>query len=143
LAGAVFYGFLFLVPAPPARSFAASHYAAAGDLARARELLDETLAASHRGETVNSLFVASALVAMGQREEALAWLERAYRESTILLGLGVHPFFDSLHAEPRFRSLCARLRLPVPTPHEEAATGERSGSGTGPAGEGGPARRGH
>jgi serine/threonine-protein kinase len=106
--------FLVYEPSPAARLLAASGYADAGDVARAQALLDEALAANRRGETVNPFFVASALVVLGQRNAAMDWLERSYRESSILVGLSVHPFFDSLRSEPRFIALCAKLRLPPP-----------------------------
>jgi serine/threonine-protein kinase len=106
--------FLESDPSPAARLLAASGYAAAGDVTRAREMLDEALAANRRGETVNPVLVANVLVVLGRRDEAMDWLERSYRESSILVGLSVHPFFESLRAEPRFGALCAKLRLPPP-----------------------------
>jgi TolB-like protein/DNA-binding winged helix-turn-helix (wHTH) protein/Tfp pilus assembly protein PilF len=45
-------------------------------------------------------------------EQTLIWLEQAYKEhSFILLFLKVHPIFDSLRDDPRFKDLIHRVRL--------------------------------
>jgi hypothetical protein len=49
---------------------------------------------------------------MEDREQAFAWLERAYQEqSNILQFLKVHPFFDPLRGDPRFVDLVRRVGL--------------------------------
>ena len=46
------------------------------------------------------------------REQTLIWLEQAYKEqSLILLFLKVHPIFDSLRDDPRFKDLVRRVGL--------------------------------
>ncbi|AHG93791.1 protein kinase (plasmid) [Gemmatirosa kalamazoonensis] len=57
--------------------------------------------------------VARIYASLGDRDHALAWLERIYdaREG-ILVYLAVQPQFDGLRGEPRFQALVARVGLP-------------------------------
>jgi hypothetical protein len=49
---------------------------------------------------------------LADREQTLVWLEQAYKEqSLILLFLKVHPIFDSLRDDPRFKDLVRRVGL--------------------------------
>lgn len=49
---------------------------------------------------------------LADREQTLIWLEQAYKEqSLILLFLKVHPIFDSLRDDPRFKDLLHRVGL--------------------------------
>jgi DNA-binding winged helix-turn-helix (wHTH) protein/tetratricopeptide (TPR) repeat protein len=49
---------------------------------------------------------------LGQREEALELLERAYREHDFfIIFIKAEPFFDPLHDEPRFQELVQRVGL--------------------------------
>jgi TolB-like protein/DNA-binding winged helix-turn-helix (wHTH) protein/Tfp pilus assembly protein PilF len=49
---------------------------------------------------------------LADREQTLIWLEQAYKEqSFILLFLKVHPIFDSLRDDPRFKDLVDRVGL--------------------------------
>jgi TolB-like protein/DNA-binding winged helix-turn-helix (wHTH) protein/Tfp pilus assembly protein PilF len=49
---------------------------------------------------------------LADREQTLNWLEQAYKEqSLILLFLKVHPIFDSLRDDPRFKDLLHRVGL--------------------------------
>ena len=49
---------------------------------------------------------------LADRDKTLIWLERAYKEqSLILLFLKVHPIFDSLRDDPRFKDLVDRVGL--------------------------------
>jgi hypothetical protein len=50
--------------------------------------------------------------ALGEHEQALEWLEKAYEDhSSPLAWLKVDPWFDSLRAEPRFADLLRRVGL--------------------------------
>jgi TolB-like protein/DNA-binding winged helix-turn-helix (wHTH) protein/Flp pilus assembly protein TadD len=49
---------------------------------------------------------------LADREQTFIWLEQAYKEqSLILLFLKVHPIFDSLRDDPRFKDLLHRVGL--------------------------------
>jgi TolB-like protein/tetratricopeptide (TPR) repeat protein len=51
-------------------------------------------------------------LALGDYDQAFAWFERAYHEqSSILQYLKVHPFFDPVRQDPRFRNLLHRVGL--------------------------------
>jgi len=53
------------------------------------------------------------LIGLGRAGEGLDWLERACdTRSGLLVYLKVEPMFDSIRAEPRFRSLMRRLAFP-------------------------------
>jgi len=55
----------------------------------------------------------NAYLGLGDNEQALAWLERAYKEhSMILQYIKVHPFFDPLRGDPRFAGLVRRVGVP-------------------------------
>ena len=51
-------------------------------------------------------------LALGDYDQAFVWFERAYQEhSNILQFLRVHPFFDPVRKDPRFRDLLRRVGL--------------------------------
>lgn len=51
---------------------------------------------------------------LGDKDQAFAWLERAYRERSYYLAmyLTTDSRLDSLHADPRFAELRRRIGLP-------------------------------
>jgi hypothetical protein len=50
---------------------------------------------------------------LGEKDEAFAWLERAYEEGhDIVHNLKVEPQFDSIRSDPRYRDLLSRVGLP-------------------------------
>lgn len=50
---------------------------------------------------------------LGDKDEAFAWLERAYEDrDEWLLFLKVYPYFDGLRSDPRYHDLLRRLGLP-------------------------------
>jgi tetratricopeptide (TPR) repeat protein len=52
-------------------------------------------------------------LALGEKDQALAWLEKAYDErSDFLVFLGQDPLFDNLRSDPRFADLARRVGLP-------------------------------
>jgi TolB-like protein/Tfp pilus assembly protein PilF len=84
-------------------------YAAAGVSDEARKILDELTGQRH----VTAYFVSRIYAALGKTEEALKWLETAYREHcewTVLLK--VDPRFDSLRDDARFQDLMRRMNFP-------------------------------
>ena len=60
-----------------------------------------------------SYYKASIYAGLGEKEQALEWLEKAYDErSDLLVYLKVDPIFDSrLRSEPRFGKLLQRMGL--------------------------------
>jgi TolB-like protein/Flp pilus assembly protein TadD len=57
--------------------------------------------------------VALAHAARGERDQAMEWLEKAYvvRDPDLLLWGPGHPFFASLHDDPRYQALMLKLNL--------------------------------
>ena len=54
--------------------------------------------------------LATVYIGLGQKEQALTFLEKAYAErSLLLMNIGTDPEFDSLHSEPRFAALRAKV----------------------------------
>jgi TolB-like protein/Tfp pilus assembly protein PilF len=86
-------------------------YAHAGRRAEALRLLDELKRRQQKGYVPTAAFV-NAYLGLGDNEQAFAWLERAYKEhSMILQYIKVHPFFDPLRGDPRFADLVRRVGL--------------------------------
>ncbi len=87
-------------------------YALAGRRRQAREVLDELLELGRR-MLVSPFDVCLIYLALGDRERALDWLERAFEErSDHLPYLQVNPRLDGLRGEPRYRQLEARMAFP-------------------------------
>jgi hypothetical protein len=52
-------------------------------------------------------------VGLGDRERAVAWLDKAYQDrSAFLIWLKVEPLFDPLRSDPGFQDLLRRVGLP-------------------------------
>ncbi len=87
-------------------------YAAAGQRAEARQTLGElqTLA---QHKYVSPYDVATVYATLGEKEQALDWLENAYADRCGWLAwwLKVDPKFDSLRGDPRFVDLLRRVGL--------------------------------
>ena len=68
----------------------------------------EWLRAGH----VSPYSVANIHVALGDRDQAFAWLERALEDrDRMMTSLAVHPRLDPLRSDPRFADLLARMNL--------------------------------
>ena len=65
-----------------------------------------------RREPVAAVYVAGAYASIGDRDQAFAWLERAYAEHpSELISLKVEPGWDPLRGDPRFQRLLERVGL--------------------------------
>lgn len=63
-------------------------------------------------EYVPAYGLAEVYAALGDKEQAFAWLERAYEErSSELVYLKVEPRLDGLRSDLRFQHLLRRMRL--------------------------------
>jgi TolB-like protein/DNA-binding winged helix-turn-helix (wHTH) protein/Tfp pilus assembly protein PilF len=86
-------------------------YAHAGRRADALRLLEELKRRKQAGYVPAPAFV-NAYLGLGDYEKAFAWLEEAYKEqSNGLQFLKVHPFYDPLREDPRFKDLLRRVGL--------------------------------
>ena len=86
-------------------------YAAAGRRDEAITLLADLLEMAEKGNAF-SYAAASACVALGDRDQAFRWFDRAVEERTSwLTSLSVEPRFEHLHGDPRFRRLLVRVGL--------------------------------
>ncbi len=86
-------------------------YAHAGRRSDALRVLEELKKRSQTGYVPAGAFV-NAYLGLGDKEQAFAWMERAYQErSNLLQFLKVHPFFDPLRSDPRFANLVRRVGL--------------------------------
>ncbi len=57
--------------------------------------------------------IALVYAGLGEKDEAFAWLEKAYEERSFQLQwLNVEPRWDSLRSDPRFADLIRRIGLP-------------------------------
>ncbi len=86
-------------------------YAVAGKRGEAQKVLDELREVSKR-RYVPSYHVAQIYVGLGEKQQALAWLEKAYQERSWVPPLRFDPSFDGLRSDPRFADLLRRIGLP-------------------------------
>jgi TolB-like protein/lipoprotein NlpI len=88
----------------------ATALARAGERAEGQRLLNELMAESAR-RYVQGYYVATAQLALGDKDAALASLERDVRERGIYIQwLAINPEFDGLRGDPRFTALLEKLQ---------------------------------
>lgn len=86
-------------------------YAHAERRADALRLLAELKKRKQMGYVPAAAFL-NAYLGLDDKEQAFIWLEEAYKEhSNILQWLKVHPYFDPLRDDPRFKDLVHRVGL--------------------------------
>jgi TolB-like protein/DNA-binding winged helix-turn-helix (wHTH) protein/Tfp pilus assembly protein PilF len=82
-----------------------------GHAAEAKHALDE-LERSNRQQPVNPAAMAWAYAGMGDKEQTLQWLNKAYAQrSNTMTALKVEPAYDFLRSDPRFQDLIHRVGL--------------------------------
>jgi TolB-like protein/DNA-binding winged helix-turn-helix (wHTH) protein/Flp pilus assembly protein TadD len=96
---------------PDALSGLGYAYALSGRRRAAQEILNELSVMSERRH-VDPSYYAAVYAGLGDKDNALEWLERAYREHALLTGLKVDPQWDILRTDPRFTDLMKRVGLP-------------------------------
>jgi len=88
--------------------------AAGGDTSYARQLAAE-LEERLKSEYVSPVEQALVYIALGDKQKALDWTERAIDERRGWVAyLRVHPIVDSLRGEPRFDALVRRMKFDAP-----------------------------
>lgn len=89
-------------------------YAASGRKAEARNILAALKTRAAQGEFVDPYPLAFIYVALGDKDEALNSLDKAYEiHSTWMPWLVVEPKFEHLHSDPRFQSLVSKVGLAI------------------------------
>jgi serine/threonine-protein kinase len=94
---------------PTPRPALARAYAIAGQRSKAQGILQEL---TKSAEPRSAFYIAAAYASLGENESALNWLEKAIDECDSKLAyLKLHPAFDSLRGEPRFKEVLRRVGL--------------------------------
>jgi serine/threonine-protein kinase len=89
-------------------------YAQAGNSAEAQRILQELQTVKSPAQFVPAFGIALIYVGLGEKEQAIEWLEKAVAErEPFLIYLKVDPNFDSLRDHPRFASLLRRIGFTV------------------------------
>jgi len=87
--------------------------AASGKPDKARRLIAAKPDPHGAEERLGPGAMASLHLALGDKDEAMAWLERAYDDRDVrLVQAKVSPRFDPLRADPRFQDLVRRMNFP-------------------------------
>jgi len=87
-------------------------YAVSGNRAEATKKLDH-LKELYKRKTVSPYDLAIVYAGLGEKDQALEWLQKAFEErSGGLLLLKVEPVFDNVRSDPRFADLLRRIGLP-------------------------------
>ncbi len=86
-------------------------YGLSGRHAEARKIIDELKALSGQ-RYVSSFAIATVYAGLGEEDEALRWLEKAYDErSDVMTILHIYPWLNSLRSKPGFVKLQQRVGL--------------------------------
>ena len=86
-------------------------YASSGMKTEMKAILEKLIERS-RNQYVPSYWIALVYVGLGDKDHAIAWLERAFHErSSWLVWAKVEPRFDFIRSDTRFKSILARMKL--------------------------------
>lgn len=100
--------------APDSMTFMAEvgcYYGIAGRRAEALKILNEFKEKSKK-EYIRSYLIAIIYAGLGEQDQAIEWLEKAYDEHDhSMVWLKVGPQFDSLREDPRFQALLKKMKL--------------------------------
>jgi TolB-like protein/Tfp pilus assembly protein PilF len=94
---------------PAARVFVAHLLAVTGKRPEALALLQQ-MEHPAGGESPNAFDIAAVYTALGDKDAAFHWLDRAYEQRMVWF-LKVHPFLDPLRSDPRFAALLKKAGL--------------------------------
>ncbi len=86
-------------------------YSVAGKPQQTKKIMDSFLATAKK-RYIPATYFGMLYAAMGNREEALQWLEKAYEERADgLTWINVDPMMDDIKQDPRFQSLIRKIGL--------------------------------
>jgi eukaryotic-like serine/threonine-protein kinase len=86
-------------------------YALAGRRVEARKLLADLISLS-KSRYISPVYMAISCIALGQKDEAFDWLEKAYDDrSDWMVLLQTEPMFDPIRADPRFQNLLHKVGI--------------------------------
>lgn len=85
-------------------------YGRAGQQPEAQRALDKLLELNRRQQIDPSALI-WAYIGMGNKDQAVIWLEKAYSQHSSLTTLKVDPIYDPLRSDPRFQDLLRRVGL--------------------------------
>lgn len=98
-------------PTLEARAAMAHVYAVSGEQAQAERILGELIMRSKKAY-LPPTYIAKIYAALGQKDQAFAWLEKGYAMQEVRMGfIAVDPMYDSLRSDPRLTDLLRRLNL--------------------------------
>jgi serine/threonine-protein kinase len=95
---------------PTCEANLARAYAASGSRSGAEKLLSDLKKRSNPSASLASE-IAMIYAALGNRDQAMNWLEKGYEER-FNPGVLLRPGFDPLRSDPRFETLVRRIGLP-------------------------------
>jgi adenylate cyclase len=96
---------------PIVLGYAAIAYYKTGQKDSTEKFLFEIKAKSEKSPVGSpSYFIATIYTAMGKKDEAIKWLQKAYTDHEVeMFWLKVEPLFSSLHSDPRFKELLKKI----------------------------------
>jgi tetratricopeptide (TPR) repeat protein len=87
-------------------------YAVAGQREEACTILTQLIQRAEQA-FVGSLLIALVYAGLRETDNAIEWIEKAYRERDgYMVFLNRHPFYDSLRSDARFQNILQRLNFP-------------------------------
>ena len=96
---------------PACSGYLARAYAAVGRRTEALKIISQVRELAKR-RYVSPYRIALIYTALGDADQAFAWLEKAYQERSKLDSLNVDPRNDRLRSDPRFQDLLRRMNFP-------------------------------
>jgi TolB-like protein/Tfp pilus assembly protein PilF len=100
-----------LAPRAVTSLYVTNVYAVAGKREQAQKILGEVIELSKK-RFVHALIIARTYVALGEKDQAFAWLDKAYEQYEYNLIHLNDPLWDPVRDDPRFRALLRRMNLP-------------------------------
>ena len=93
------------------KSWLAYSYAIIGKKEEAADIMEELKGLS-LSRYIDPSYIALIYIGLGEKNQALEWLEKGYEErSFLLVWLGVDPVFDNLRSDSKFQDLLIRMKM--------------------------------